>query len=107
MSEEKNILSTKRYWAILAIIIAVLLGGFGWAASQSQDMTDSEWNDEYAATVGLSNRFRICDALYANLDLGGFITKDEFRHVNQLLEKEGIEFESDGTIDLKKYGWFG
>lgn len=68
---------------------AILLGGFGWAASQSQDMTDSEWNDEFAATVGLSNRFRICDALSANLDLTGFITKDEFRHVNQLLENEG------------------
>lgn len=25
----------------------------------------------------------------------------------ELLEKEGIVFESDGTIDLKKYGWFG
>jgi alkylated DNA nucleotide flippase Atl1 len=25
----------------------------------------------------------------------------------ELLEKEGIVFENDGTIDLKKYGWFG
>ena len=25
----------------------------------------------------------------------------------ELLEKEGVVFESDGTIDLKKYGWFG
>ena len=25
----------------------------------------------------------------------------------ELLEKEGIVFESDGTIDLEKYGWFG
>lgn len=25
----------------------------------------------------------------------------------ELLEKEGIVFMEDGTIDLKKYGWFG
>ena len=25
----------------------------------------------------------------------------------ELLEKEGINFENDDTIDLKKYGWFG
>ena len=25
----------------------------------------------------------------------------------ELLENEGIAFEKDGTIDLKKYGWFG
>lgn len=25
----------------------------------------------------------------------------------ELLENEGIVFKSDGTIDLKKYGWFG
>ena len=25
----------------------------------------------------------------------------------ELLENEGIEFKNDGTIDLKKYGWFG
>ena len=25
----------------------------------------------------------------------------------ELLEKEGIVFKNDGTIDLKKYGWFG
>ena len=25
----------------------------------------------------------------------------------ELLEKEGIVFERDGTIDLEKYGWFG
>ena len=25
----------------------------------------------------------------------------------QLLEKEGIIFETDGSIDLKKYGWCG
>jgi alkylated DNA nucleotide flippase Atl1 len=24
----------------------------------------------------------------------------------ELLEKEGIVFQNDGTIDLKKYGWF-
>lgn len=24
----------------------------------------------------------------------------------ELLENEGIVFENDGTIDLKKYGWF-
>jgi alkylated DNA nucleotide flippase Atl1 len=24
----------------------------------------------------------------------------------ELLEKEGVVFENDGTIDLKKYGWF-
>ena len=24
----------------------------------------------------------------------------------ELLENEGIEFKNDGTIDLKKYGWF-
>jgi methylated-DNA-protein-cysteine methyltransferase-like protein len=24
----------------------------------------------------------------------------------ELLEKEGIKFKSDGTIDLQKYGWF-
>jgi methylated-DNA-protein-cysteine methyltransferase-like protein len=23
----------------------------------------------------------------------------------ELLEKEGIVFEKDGTVDLKKYGW--
>jgi outer membrane protein OmpA-like peptidoglycan-associated protein len=83
---------------------AVVIGGFGWAASQSQDMTDSEWNDEFAATVGLSNRFRICDALSANLDLTGFVTKDEFRHVNQLLENEGnkgINFELMAGITYK------
>ncbi|MEE1226648.1 MAG: OmpA family protein [Bacteroidales bacterium] len=83
---------------------AVVIGGFGWAASQSQDMTDSEWNDEFAATVGLSNRFRICDALSANLDLTGFVTKDEFRHVNQLLEREGnkgINFELMAGITYK------
>ena len=83
---------------------AVVIGGFGWAASQSQDMTDSEWNDEFATTVGLSNRFRICDALTANLDLTGFVTKDEFRHVNQLLEREGnkgINFELMAGITYK------
>lgn len=89
---------------------AILLGGFGWAASQSQDMTDSEWNDEYAATVGLSNRFRICDALSANLDLTGFITKDEFRHVNQLLENEGnkginLELMAGITYKFPKRGF--
>ena len=25
----------------------------------------------------------------------------------ELLEKEGIVFKPDGTVDLKKYGWFG
>jgi methylated-DNA-protein-cysteine methyltransferase-like protein len=25
----------------------------------------------------------------------------------ELLENEGVIFETDGTIDLKKYGWFG
>lgn len=83
---------------------AVVIGGFGWAASQSQNMTEEEWNDEFASTVGLSNRFRICDALSANLDLTGFITKDEFRHVNQLLEREGnkgINFELMAGITYK------
>jgi outer membrane protein OmpA-like peptidoglycan-associated protein len=67
---------------------AVLLGGFGWAASQPQNMTEAElenatdkWNDEFAATVGLSNRFRICEAIYAHVDLTGMIVKDDFRNV--------------------------
>lgn len=88
---------------------AVLLGGFGWAASQRQNMTEAElenatdkWNDEFAATVGLSNRFRICDALSANLDLNGMIVKDDFRNVLPSQEgNKGINFELMAGVTYK------
>jgi outer membrane protein OmpA-like peptidoglycan-associated protein len=77
---------------------AVLIGGFGWAESQVQNRpddieSDNNWNDEFAATIGLSNRFRICDALYAHVDLSSFITKDEFNNVNQNEGNIGINYE--------------
>ena len=80
---------------------AVLLGGFGWAASQPQNMTEADlenatdkWNDEFAATVGLSNRFRICEAIYAHVDLTGMIVKDDFRNVLPSQEgNKGINYE--------------
>ena len=50
MSEEKNILSTKRYWAILAIIIAVLLGGFFIFDALKYQSTD----DAYVETTTIS-----------------------------------------------------
>lgn len=50
MSEEKNILSTKRYWAILAIIIAVLLGGFFIFDALKYQSTD----DAYVETTTVS-----------------------------------------------------
>ncbi|MED9963011.1 MAG: OmpA family protein [Bacteroidales bacterium] len=61
---------------------AVFIGGFGWATSQKQDAVDGGWNDEFAATVGLSNRFRLCDALSIHLDLSGFLTKENFGNVS-------------------------
>ncbi len=53
---------------------AVIIGGFGWAAAN----VGTGWDDEFAATVGLSNRFRLCDALSIHLDLSGFLTKEAF-----------------------------
>lgn len=53
---------------------AVFIGGFGWA--------EANGDNEYAANVGLSNRFRLCDALSIHLDLSGFLTKETFGAIN-------------------------
>ncbi|MEE0888598.1 MAG: OmpA family protein [Bacteroidales bacterium] len=67
---------------------AVLIGGFGWATSQKQNLTDAQlegsensWNDEFAVTAGISNRFRLCDAWAIHVDLTGFLTKEGFLNV--------------------------
>lgn len=59
---------------------AVVFGGFGWAASKTEEMNN--WNDEFAASAGLSNRFRLCDALSIHLDLSGFLTKENFNNIS-------------------------
>lgn len=59
---------------------AVVFGGFGWAASQTQNGEMDGWNDEFAASAGISNRFRLCDALAIHLDLSGFLTKEGFNN---------------------------
>lgn len=59
---------------------AVVFGGFGWATSKLRG-EDANWNDEFAASAGISNRFRLCDALAIHLDLSGFLTKEGFNNM--------------------------
>lgn len=77
---------------------AVVFGGFGWAVSQRQSVSAKDWNDEYAASAGLSNRFRLCEALYLNLDLSGFLTKEAFVNHPELEGKFATNYELTAGI---------
>ncbi len=55
---------------------AVLMTGFGYASSTNDDLDGR--NQEYAFTVGLQNRFRLCEAWDANLEVKTMITKQNF-----------------------------
>ncbi len=55
---------------------AILVGGFGWITSATDEM--SNWNDEYGATVGLLNKFRMCESVDLNLEIKDNIVKQDF-----------------------------
>lgn len=55
---------------------AILMGGFGYAASKSEEMDG--YNNEFAASFGLMNRFRLCESFSLNLDVRTFLTKESF-----------------------------
>ncbi len=75
---------------------AILVGGMGWARS-IYDGTDSH-NDEYATTLGLINRFRLCDALSINLELKAMGVKNAFDGVKTDGRKMAII--PDATVGL-------
>ena len=55
---------------------AVLFGGFGFATSTTDDQDG--WENEYAFTGGLQNRFRLCEAWDANLEVKTTLVKQGF-----------------------------
>ncbi len=55
---------------------AVLFGGFGFATSTTDDQDG--WDKEYAFTGGLQNRFRLCEAWDANLEVKTTLVKQDF-----------------------------
>lgn len=58
---------------------AILMGGFGYAASKSEEMDG--YNNEFAASFGLMNRFRLCESFSLNLDVRTFLTKESFGNI--------------------------
>lgn len=60
---------------------AVVFGGFGWATSKLRNENAEGWNNEFATSIGISNRFRLCESLSINVDLSGFLTKENFNNV--------------------------
>lgn len=59
---------------------AVLIGGAGWGISNSESNDGS--NNEFIVTGGLQNRFRLCEAWDANLELKANLTKENFDNTN-------------------------
>lgn len=59
---------------------AILMGGFGYAASKSEAM--DSYNNEFATSFGLMNRFRLCESFTINLDVRTLLTRGSFSNVD-------------------------
>ena len=59
---------------------AVVLVGAGYGFSKKDGQEG--WNNEYVATAGLQNRFRLCKSFDANLELKANLTKENFDNSN-------------------------
>ncbi len=72
---------------------AVLLTGFGWAISTTDQM--EEWNNEFVFSAGLLNKFRLCDAWDLTLELKSNLTKQDFDNTP---EEFRYSLLSDATV---------
>lgn len=73
---------------------AILVGGFGWARSVFDE--PESHNDEFAATFGLINRFRLCDAWSLNLELKATALRHSFDGIS--VSDKKVAAIADATV---------